>query len=416
MHHMKFRHIITPSLRAEAKEVRWSEAIPHYIVSSTHKDWDCFTPSHKPARPLAMTGKNTRHYEERKVDLIACTDCSRDEVIPNFIVKTSRKDWDCIAPSHMPPRPLAMTMACLKYFVVVFFFLFTKLLSAQSAIDILTVGGVVGAPSSYQDPLNGKATESNLLVNLKLPVKFNEKTIWYNDFTYSGFNVTNDIDVRPTEYLTAMRMHGIILQTGIVQKINERNGFQLLAVPRYMSDFKGSDSKSWQLGAIALFEHRNHERLLTRYGFLYNQELFGPLLVPLIYLDWQINDKWSVTGLMPINLKVSYKVNESLTAGFSHFGFITTYRLGQEEFKTDYIERNSIDETLFARWNTHGNIFIEVRFGYSLSRVYEQYRADEKMDLRLSIVRFGDERTPANVNFDNGMIASMRLVYSLPLK
>jgi len=309
-----------------------------------------------------------------------------------------------------------MTLILLRASFIVLCSLLTTLLSAQSRIDIFTIAGVVGMPSAYQEPLDGKATESNLLINIKLPIKFNDKTIWYNDVTYSGFNVTNNLDVRPTEYLTAMRVHGIILQTGIVQKINDRNGFQLLAVPRYMSDFKGSDSKSWQLGGIGLYEHRYHDRLLMRYGVLYNQELFGPLLVPLVYLDWQINDKWSMVGLMPINLKVNYKVNEKLTAGFSHFGFITTYRLGQEEFKSDYIERNSIDETLFARWNTSGDFFIEARFGYSLSRVYEQYDASEKMDFRLSIIRFGDDRTAKNVNFDNGLIASVRLVYSLPIK
>lgn len=413
---MKIKHSQISSLRAEAREVCRSEVIPYYITETRYKDWDCFAQSHAPTRLLAMTGKNTRHYEERKIDFIVSTNCSRDEVIPFYNISTKDKALGLLRSSAHPTLPLVMTFGILRCSLIFLLTFITSILPAQSSIDILTIGGVVGMPSAYQQPLSGKATESNLLVNLKLPIKFNEKTIWYNDFTYSGFNVTNDIDVRPTEYLTAMRMHGIIFQTGIVQKISDRNGFQLLAVPRYMSDFKGSDSKSWQLGAIALFEHRNHERLVTRYGFLYNHELFGPLLVPLFYLDWQLNDNWSITGLVPINLKVSYRVNESLTAGFSHFGFITTYRIGQEEFKTDYIERNSIDEALFARWNTHGNFFIETRIGYSLSRVYEQYNANEKMDLRLSIVRFGDDRAPQNVNFDNGLIASVRLVYSLPLK
>ncbi|MBL7843549.1 MAG: hypothetical protein JNK44_06765 [Cyclobacteriaceae bacterium] len=339
-----------------------------------------------------------------------------NESISSTIVKTFDEAWDCFTPPYIQTLTLAMTRTFLMCLLIVFYLLFTTKLSGQSRIDILTVSGAVGMPSAYQQPLYGKATESNLLINLKIPIKFNEKTIWYNDFTYSGFNVTNDLEVRPTEYLTAMRMHGIILQTGIVQKLNDRNGFQLLAVPRYMSDFKGSDSKNWQLGGIGLYEHRYHNRLLMRYGALYNQELFGPLLVPLVYLDWQINDKWSIVGLMPINLKVNYKVNEYLTAGFSHFGFITTYKLGQAEFKGDYVERNSIDETLFARWNTRGNFFIEVRFGYSLSRVYEQYDESEKMDFRLSVVRFGDDRTPKNVNFDNGFITSLRLVYSLPIQ
>lgn len=287
---------------------------------------------------------------------------------------------------------------------------------AQSSIDLVTIGGSFGFPASYEKPLNGKATEAGSIFNIKVPVKTNDKTIWYNDFTYTLHSITTDLNPKPAGQLTSMNLHAFIFQTGIVRKLNDRNGFQLLLVPRYNTDFNGSgDSKNWQLGAIGLYEHRVSQKLLMRFGVMYNGELFGPLLVPLVYMDWQINDRWTINGLMPITLKVNYKINDRLTAGYSHFGFITTYAINQPEFKNDYIERNSIDETLFLRWRMAGNLCIETRFGYSLSRVYQQYDENEKMDLRLSLAAFGDNRAQKNTSFNSGPITSLRLVYNLPL-
>ena len=288
-------------------------------------------------------------------------------------------------------------------------------LYGQSSIDLVTISGFYGVPSSYSNPLKGKAKESGTLINLKVPVVLNKKSIWYNDFTHTFYFVQNNLKVQPSDIITSMNLHAFILQTGIVRKLNNRNGIQFLVAPRYTTDFEGSSSKNWQVGAIGLFEHRFKKNLLMRFGVLYNGELFGPLLVPLIFADWQISERWWINGMFPINLKVGYTVNERLSAGFSHFGFITTYRINQDEFKSDYIERNSIDETIFLRYKVIGNFHLETRLGYSLSRVYEQYAEDQKMDLRLSLVGFGDNREQKNISFNSGPILSIRLIYNLPL-
>ena len=290
------------------------------------------------------------------------------------------------------------------------------LVNAQNSIDIFTLSGFYGTPANYQAPLDGKATESGSLLNLKVPIVLSDRTIWYNDLTYTFYSVTTDIDNEPGNMLTSMRLNAFILQTGLVQKIGEKNAFQFLLVPRYTTDFEGNDSKNWQFGMIALYEHRYNDNLLMRFGTLYNGELFGPLLVPLVYLDWRINERWQAVGLLPINLKINYKLSDRLITGFSHFGFTTTYRIGQPEFKTDYVERNSIDESLFLRYKVAGNIHLEGRFGYSIHRLYSQYAEDQKLDLRISILSFGDDRVQKNIDFDSGPIASLRLVYNVEIK
>ena len=287
---------------------------------------------------------------------------------------------------------------------------------AQESIDLITVSGRYGIPRPYKSQYAGKATETALLVNIRAPIPLNKAktSLWYNNFTYTQASVRND-EKLPTGIVDPISIHGFILQTGFMKRFDNGTGFQLLFAPRFMTDFDDINSKNWQLGGVALFEKRYNEKLLIRFGLLYNQELFGPILTPLVDLDWRISDKWSIVGLLPIYAKVNYHVNENLTMGLSHFGLTTTYRLGNPAYLNDYIERTSIDLALFLRQRIAGNFHIEGRLGHTLNRKYAQYAEDEKLDLRLIIFNFGDDRVQKNENFEDGIIANIRLVYNLPI-
>ena len=56
-----------------------------------------------------------------------------------------------------------------------------------------------------------------------------------------------------------------------------------------------------------------------------------------------------------------------------------------------------------------------LRFGQALGRKYSQYASDQKVDFAIPLVAFGDNRTQKNVNFGGGLIAELRLVYSVPI-
>ena len=287
-------------------------------------------------------------------------------------------------------------------------------IAAQKSIDLFTITARYGFPQSYEMGLPGKATESGALINLKLPVKFSESTIWANDFSYILSHVTSDIHMQG-DTVDPIKLNGFILQTGLIQKINKNHALWLIFTPRYMTDFHESDETSFQLGGTFLFEKIFHNHLTMRFGAMFNNEFFSPMVVPLVYINWQIADKWNISGLLPISSKINYKANDRLNIGIGHFGLITSYRLGEPENAEYYMERKCIDITLFGRYRLLGNFHAVGRIGYALSRDYAQFENDEKMDFRLSIISFGDNRTQANVCFNDGLIVSLSLVYSLPL-
>lgn len=286
--------------------------------------------------------------------------------------------------------------------------------NTQETLDIFTISGRYGFPQAYDSVYDGKAKEYGVMIDLKAPIKMSEKSIWYNSVNYFYWHVGNDENM-PAEEVNPIALHGIILRTGLYQKFSKERAIQIFLAPRFMSDFQSVDGSHFQMGGLVLYEKRFKEDLKMGFGAMYNQEAFGPYLVPLVNLDWQISDRWSIAGLFPIYGKVKYKINERLNVGWSHFGLITTYRLGGEAYEGDYMERQSIDETLFARYKLGGNIYVEARMGYALGRSYAQYEEDQKVDFSIPLVGFGDNRIQKNVSFHDGAIASLRIVYAVPI-
>jgi hypothetical protein len=293
-----------------------------------------------------------------------------------------------------------------------------SIVAAQETLDILTVSGHFGKPQPYEaeSPYKGEKTERGAMVNLVVPIVLNEKKIWYNSVNYMQWNVDNNINMT-NNIANPIKLHGLILRTGLIQKLSNENSIQVLFSPRLMTDFRNIDSKNFQFGGTFIYEKVYHERLKIGYGILYNQETFGPNVVPLVKLEWKISERWSMAGLLPIYSKVKYKVSEKLNVGIHHFGLVTSYRLGEEAYQNDYIERRSIDLGLFARYNIVGGIHIEGRYGYSFGRSYAQYNQDNKIDLTSPFATIGDDRTQLSesLNFSNGANASVRLVYAIKI-
>jgi len=89
------------------------------------------------------------------------------------------------------------------------------------------------------------------------------------------------------------------------------------------------------------------------------------------------------------------------------------YYLGDEDYAGDYMERQSIDLSLFARQRIHGNFFVEGMVGRSFGRSYTQYSGDETITFGIPLITFGDERTPNNVTFKDGMIFTLKLIFNM---
>jgi len=291
---------------------------------------------------------------------------------------------------------------------------------SQETIDILSLTGRYGLPGDYQSSLyDGKATETGSVNALTVGFNVSERTMVAVNVNHFYFHVNHDPDPAfpPGALANPVNINGLLLRVGIRQQFSGGRMLQVLAVPRLMSDFRNLDGNSFQMGAVATWSRRYHEDLSVGFGAIYNGELFGPYLVPLLDLNWKFAPKWRLQGLIPVTARLEYSLNDNMLVGFNHFGLITTYYLGDEEYAGDYMERQSIDLSLFARHRIAGPVFLEFMAGRAVARTYRQYAGDQKVDFAIPLLTFGDNRTIRNeyAAFDDGFILTLKLVVNIPV-
>ena len=297
-------------------------------------------------------------------------------------------------------------------------------LPAQKTIDILSLSGRYGLPGKYQDSdIGGKATEWGSVNSFTAGVKLGKKMTWGINLNHFYFNVQGQPDQAFDDTIAnPLKVNGIILRTGLLFHFSEGRTLQVLAAPRIMSDFKNLDGNSFMMGGALSYKKQFRDELSLGFGAMYNKELFGHYLVPFLDIYWEFAGKWRAVGLFPITLRVEYLANDNLTLGLNHFGLITTYYLGDDAVKGSdgtgaYLERQSIDLSLFARHRIAGNIFVEGMAGYAVGRNYKQYRADQTVDFGIPLIMFGDDRVPEEhvTKFNDGLILTLKLVYNMPI-
>jgi hypothetical protein len=281
---------------------------------------------------------------------------------------------------------------------------------SQGSIDIFTVSEQFG----FQQTQPGNVKEKIFSANLKVPVILSDNTILYKDFNYFNYQVNSERTV-DSQSRKSLELHGIILQAGVIQKLNDKQALYVLFVPRIMSDLRKVRNNDFQFGGIFLYENKFHDDLTMRFGGSYNQDLFGPYVVPMVYVNWNASSKICFTGLLPIYSKVSYQTNKNLSFGIHHLGMVTSYQLNDDASKENYIENNRIELNLFSRYKITNTLHTEVRVGYSLTRSYTQYLEDDKIVLGFPMVNINDNRFPIAENSVKGALANIRLIYNLSL-
>jgi len=302
----------------------------------------------------------------------------------------------------------------LRSLIILTLIVFAASLQAQDrgTRDIISLSGRYALPGEYKETYEGKAAETGMLNSLTAGFKLAPRTMFAINVNHFYFHVEDEAEM-PDDIASPINIHGIIVRAGIVQNFNNGGEMRLLAAPRLMSDFQNLDGNSMQWGALASYQNDLNADLNLGFGAMFNRELFGPYLVPIILLDWRVSERWYLEGMIPVTFRAHYRVNEGLDVGFNHFGLITSYYLGDEEYAGDYLERQSIDLSLFARQRIYKNFFIEGMVGRTVGRSYRQYEGDQTVSFAIPLVTFGDERTVKNTTFQDGMIFTLKLIFNM---
>ncbi|MEI7803555.1 MAG: DUF6268 family outer membrane beta-barrel protein [Bacteroidota bacterium] len=210
-----------------------------------------------------------------------------------------------------------------KIFTVTVLLFIANQLSAQPFVDLLNVKAQYFPGSAYVTDASSKLSVMQYEASFMLPmVQKNKDVILFGgDYTQLNFNSSGKTTEHKYLYSTSLSIG--------YEKHWKKEKWKtlLLTLPKINSDEISFGKKNFQMGGILLFNYKKNESLKYHFGAYYNKECFGNFFMPLLGIDWRVNDKLNVWGDMPANFNLEYKMGKTLYAGASYLSITGSYCL-----------------------------------------------------------------------------------------
>lgn len=148
----------------------------------------------------------------------------------------------------------------------------------------------------------------------------------------------------------------------------------VIGIPKIASDFQDkTDGYDWQFGAVFLEHFVPNDKLKIKLGLYYNQEAFGNFFMPLVGVDWKINKRMNLYGILPSNYRFEVNIiKDKLYAGLCFKAATRSFRLSQKN-NYDYVRYDEQQVKLFLDYFVYKKILIFVEAGYSTNTNPLQY-------------------------------------------
>lgn len=297
-------------------------------------------------------------------------------------------------------------MTKLTPFVTVFILLFFIKTKAQPFVDIIALNSQ-NFFSNYKDSTHSPLFIQDNFLNLFIPNKFGKGHVFLLRLNSEQLTIN-----RGGKNKSVYRLNSFSIPVGIqFTAKNQKWKYTGIVIPKLNSDMKDDLSHDFQLGGIGLITRIFNENFQVKAGLYYNREFFGNFFMPLVGVEWQINNRWQIYGTLPSNFRMEFKLCEKWNTGIGFRSFTRSFRLSKHD-NNDFI---------WIREN-QAKIYIEGFVYKNLLATFDVYRSIGYQLPRYDFYNTSIEKTgnPAFANFHDNFGFTVGLAYRIltlkPLK
>jgi len=175
--------------------------------------------------------------------------------------------------------------------------------------------------------------------------------------------------------------HAISVPITFQKAFSPKYALLISAVPTLSSDLKDISGDDMLYTGVAMLKIRSSAKFTYSLGVVYSKQFFGSVLVPVFGIDWNISDKLSLSGTLPVSEKLNYKLSQKSNLGFSgDFGIGGgTYRLSKK-MNSDYFQAQQFKASLYYNYALAKNFSVEISAGYNVVQKLDLYDKDQKVN------------------------------------
>ncbi len=265
-----------------------------------------------------------------------------------------------------------------KIILLSFITTINALLYSQPYLDIVKL-------NYTYSPLNGlnekkSPLQSNFFtadVTLPIELKKGGDAIIINPFFTDNKGEVSGIDF----HVTSKALLVGFLKKDILPNWNLLTSF----IVRRNTEVDIKTDNTWQYGGIILTTWKKNEDVSFKFGLYYNKEFFGNYFMPLVGLDWKIDSKNNLFGVLPGYMIFEHKVASRFYYGFAFHAFTNSYReriLDPLPGGSSYLRIDDNPLGIYADTYISKKIVLSAEAGYTILRRYRYGLKTDDFDSR----------------------------------
>lgn len=231
-----------------------------------------------------------------------------------------------------------------------------------------------------------------LRAGIEYPVIFSQgKTILLNDLSYQNI----EFGYHKTESILK-RLHRVSYSLTLMQAMSDKWSLIAMVNPSLASDFKaGLNSKDLSFQTAVIANRHFSQKLSIGFGAAYSTQFGTAVPLPVLMLEWNDGNKWSLNTLLPSNLDVWYQAGQRVKLGILISSDGDNYYFDPQGYQ---VERPELHYTMMtlgpaATFNLSSHLQLNIETGIIGLHRFEFYSGDEEVvsnDLKPShYVRLG---------------------------
>jgi len=260
-------------------------------------------------------------------------------------------------------------------------------------LDITYAQQVFGLSSGYElfpyvelaEPIEGASDleiqASSIYLGAAFPFILKEgKIIIMNQLNYKRTDLSYRNMPDPDDEIE--QLHSVDYTLFMIDSLSQKWKMVAVLTPGIAYDGKSDLSKDdFTIGAVFGYIRTINESFDLGFGLAYMPDFGEPLPMPFVYVDWKINSKLNVNGILPSDLTLMYKFNPKIDLGLSLMIDGNRYHGNPDKFDVDNPFLQYSEGTISPRANIHLSkwVHLNIEGGYAFYRNFAFFDDDDEV-------------------------------------
>lgn len=225
---------------------------------------------------------------------------------------------------------------------------------------------------------NMSIQQSNASVNVPLINNFKDGKL---DFLLAGVSYSSLTLSGMEKTFGGTEFYSVSVPITFQKSFSPKYALLISAIPTLSSDFKDVSGDDMLYSGFAMLKIRTSKNFSYAVGAGYSRQFFGSILLPVIGIEWQISERLSLSGTLPVSEKLKYQLSDKSIIGFSSdFGIGGgSYRLSKKT-GGNYLQVQQYKNTLFYNYQLAKNFSVQISGGYNFVQKLDLYNKDQKVN------------------------------------